>query len=170
LFINFVGLQKNAVFNSSIWEQLKLIIQSLCFARSDADSHENVSNNGSAGGREGRLESEPSAEVGVRVEAAGGDHRHQGDDDAAHGAAQSGAHADRSGGQEEVRAQAVHRLETPDGQLPGRGSAGERVAQRQPAVGGRLESRVAKVEATRADRQRPQGARDFRLNASAATV
>jgi hypothetical protein len=148
---------------------LILIIQCLCFARSDADSHENVRINGAAGGREGRLESEPSAEVWVRVEAAGGDHWHQGDDDAAHGAAQGGAHADavRARGQEEVRAQALHRLETPDGQLPGRGGAGKRVAQRQPAVVGRLESSVAEVEATRADRQRPQGARDFRLNASA---
>lgn len=143
------------------------------FARSDADSHENVINNGPADGREGRLESEPSAEVGVRVEAAGGDHGHQSDDDAAHGVAQGGAHAGGGGGgggpggHEEVRAQALHRLETPDGQLPGRGGAGERVAQRQPAVVGRLESVVTKMEATRADRQRPQGARDFRLNASA---
>lgn len=135
----------------------------LVFARSDFDSHENDNDDRTADGREGRLGSEPRAEVGVRVEVAGGDLGHQGDDDAAHGAAQGGAHAVGQGGQEEVRAQALHRLEAPDGEFPGRGGAGER----QPAVVGRLQQGVAEVETTRADRQRPQGARDFRLKASA---
>jgi len=111
---------------------------------------------------EGRLDQTKTSDLGVRVQAAGGDLGVKGDHDAAHSAAQGGAHAVRQGGQKEVHAQALHGHQARDRQLPGRGGAGQRLRDLCPAL--RLQQGVPKVEAARADRQRPQRARDFRLN------